>query len=482
MTSLHEKESSPSIKLSIDQVEGQDGPRKILWYRSSYFNAVILGLCNCFAPGLWGDMPTVPRSPGGAQSPYLVNTANALIFSLMVLSATLSSSLVNVVGIRITLILGTLGFAPYAAGLYTNNRYGTEWFVLFGAALCGLAAGTFWMAEAAIALSYPEPERQGKFLGLWLTFKIAGQIVGGAINLGVNAHRNEAGSVSYTVYLVFIALQCLAPIAGIFLTSPEKVQRRDGAKVNLQSKHSTWTELKLVFKLFIRPKFLLLIPLIANYIYTESVMFTYISLWFTVRSRALGSFVSGHAAAVAGNLMGRLLDNDCWSHRFCARTSFFMTVTLQGVLLAWNIANSWFYIRSSPHYDWSDAGFGNGFAVFVLEVANFQICYMALFWYCGELAETPEEVVRIAGLLRATESASQAVSYGLSSIPSFAHIGGAALNLGIWGVAVVPGWLIVRQIGPKYGKHLRERHENPSNEKLVEIEPQLLVVGGEPRG
>ena len=77
---------------------------------------------------------------------------------------------------------------------------------------------------------------------------------------------------------------------------------------------------------------------------------------------------------------------------------------------------------------------------------------MTLFWICGEIAETPEEVVRIAGLLRATESASQAVSYGLSSIPSFAHIGGAALNLGMWGVAVVPGWLIVRQIGPRYGK------------------------------
>ena len=54
------------------------------------------------------------------------------------------------------------------------------------------------------------------------------------------------------------------------------------------------------------------------------------AVWFTVRSRALGSFVSGLAAAVAGNLMGRLLDNDRWSHRFRARTSFFVTITLQG--------------------------------------------------------------------------------------------------------------------------------------------------------
>ena len=43
----------------------------------------------------------------------IYSTANALIFSLMVLSATLSSSLVNVVGIRITLILGVRYFMYY---------------------------------------------------------------------------------------------------------------------------------------------------------------------------------------------------------------------------------------------------------------------------------------------------------------------------------------------------------------------------------
>ncbi|KAL1659692.1 major facilitator superfamily domain-containing protein [Schizophyllum commune] len=472
MSSLDEKDNSSAVAASINNVESQGEVHKVIWYRSSYYNAIILGLCNFCAPGLWGAMNSL--GAGGAQSPYLVNTANALIFCLMVVSASLSSSLVNLVGIKITLILGTLGYAPYAAGLYVNNRFGTEWFVLFGAALCGLAAGTFWMAEAAVALSYPEPERQGKFLGLWLSFRIGGQVVGGAINLGINAKRNEAGSVSYTVYLIFIALQCLAPVAGFFLTKPENVQRTDGAIVNLQSKHSAWTEFKLVYKLFTRPK---------------SVFFTYISctsilllscrtsltpfiVWFTVRSRALGSFVSGLAAALAGNLMGRLLDNEKWSLRFRARASFFITATLQGALLAWNVGNSYHYIRTKPSYDWVDAGFGNGFAVFVLQVANFQICYMTLFWICGEIAETPEEVVRIAGLLRATESASQAVSYGLSSVPSFANIGGAALNLGMWGVAVVPGWLIIRQIGTKYGKHLRERHEDRIDQKLAE--PQLL--------
>lgn len=40
----------------------------------------------------------------------------------------------------------------YAASLYTNNRYGTEWFVYLGAAACGITAGIFWAAEGAIMI------------------------------------------------------------------------------------------------------------------------------------------------------------------------------------------------------------------------------------------------------------------------------------------------------------------------------------------
>jgi hypothetical protein len=118
--------------------------------------------------------------------PHLVNSANALTFCLMILTCYFSSIIVHYVGIKGALILGTyvisrtlvtycatadivyrIGYAPYAAGLYTNNRYGTQWLTLFGAALCGLSAGVFWMAEAAIAIAYPEPWNRGKAVGYW---------------------------------------------------------------------------------------------------------------------------------------------------------------------------------------------------------------------------------------------------------------------------------------------------------------------------
>jgi MFS family permease len=38
------------------------------------------------------------------------------------------------------LVFGTIGYVPYSAALYCNSVYGTQWFLLFGAATCGFSA------------------------------------------------------------------------------------------------------------------------------------------------------------------------------------------------------------------------------------------------------------------------------------------------------------------------------------------------------
>lgn len=340
------------------------------------YNALVLGICNFLAPGIWGAMNSL--GAGGEEKPYLVNGANALTFCLMVVSCFLSGVIVRHIGIKWALIFGTLGYAPYAAGLYSNNRFGTEWFVLFGAALCGISAGVFWMAEAAIALSYPEPYNQGRFLGFWLSFRVGGQVLGGAINLGLNASNNEAGKVSYNVYLVFIALQALAPFAGLLLNEPSKVQRTDGVPVNLNITNNNWSELKAITKLFFGKDFLLIVPLIAQGVYTEAVMFTFQSLWFSVRSRALGSFLSGIVAIISGNLLGAFLDRKQITLKTRARSAFFTILGLQGAWWIWATILVTDFHKSKPTFDWADAGFGKGFAIFLFWVAGFQLNYMYL--------------------------------------------------------------------------------------------------------
>lgn len=78
--------------------------RIVKWYRGSWYNATILGMCSFAAPGLWGAMNSL--GAGGAASPEVVNTANALIFCLMIVSCYFSSVLVKYVGIRASLCIG----------------------------------------------------------------------------------------------------------------------------------------------------------------------------------------------------------------------------------------------------------------------------------------------------------------------------------------------------------------------------------------
>lgn len=149
--------------------------------------------------------------------------------------------------------------------------------MLLGAALCGISAGIFWMAEAAIAIAYPEPWNRGKALGYWLTYRLCGQILGGAINLGINANRNEAGSVSYTVYLVFIALQATGPFVALLLNKPAQVERQDGKKVSLSILENPWHEVKETTKDFFKPKFLLIVLWIGQAVFAEAVFFSYLA-------------------------------------------------------------------------------------------------------------------------------------------------------------------------------------------------------------
>jgi hypothetical protein len=70
----------------------------------------------------------------------------------MVVTCALGSVVANRVGLKNALIFGTSGYCVYAASLYTSNRYGTEWFVYVGSAICGIAAGIFWAAKGAIMI------------------------------------------------------------------------------------------------------------------------------------------------------------------------------------------------------------------------------------------------------------------------------------------------------------------------------------------
>ena len=230
----------------------------------------------------------------------------------------------------------------------------------------------------SIALSYPEPWNRGKFLGFWLSFNTAGQVVGGAVSLGVNAHDPREGKVSYTAYLVFIALQAVCPFVALLLSPPGKVQRKDGVEVNLSIPPGNVVELRKVMRLFCSKRFLLIIPLIAQAVYVEAVMFTLETFWFSVRARALCSFLSGIMGIMSGNLLGVYLDMSSISLKIRARTAFVVTLGGHGGLWIWTTYVAAKYEDTRRAYDWADRGFASPFVCFLLLVAWFQLQYLYL--------------------------------------------------------------------------------------------------------
>lgn len=71
------------------------------------------------------------------------------------------------------------------------------------------------------------------------------------------------------------------------------------------------------------------------------------------------------------------------------------------------------------------------------------------------LAEDEPDVVRYAALLRGTESAWQALSYGLGSLTVFGEVGGIYMNFCLWAIAIFPAWSVLRQFGTD-GVHLAD--------------------------
>jgi hypothetical protein len=170
-------------------------------------------------------------------------------------------------------------------------------------------------------------------------------------------------------------------------------------------------------------------------------------VWFSVRARALGSFLSGIVAVTCGNVLGLYLDRAKLPLRTRARSTFWVIAVLQGAWWIWITILATKFRSSRPTYDWTSSGFGRAFAVFVFLTVGFQLNYLFLYFIIGNLAVDEPEVIRYASLLRGTESAWQSISYGITSIAMFAEVGAVYWNFALWAVAILPAWLVIKEFG-----------------------------------
>ncbi|KAK3186322.1 hypothetical protein K4F52_004860 [Lecanicillium sp. MT-2017a] len=452
------------------EVRTEEKPARRIWYRTTLFNAFVIGAVGFFAPGLWNAMNAL--GAGGAQEPYLVNAANALVFGLMGIMCFFGGPISNRIGFSWALFLGAIGYPIYSAGLYTNNRFGNVWLVLVGAAACGISAGLFWASEGAVALGYPEQGKRGRYLNIWLWFRTGGPLLGGLIVLALNhsADAKKKGKVDANTYLIFIALQCVAAPVALLLSRPEKVQRGDGSKVVVQSEKSFSAELKALWNVSKRKDILILLPVFwAAYFNQYSGNFQ--TYYFGVRARALIGFVSNFGTLLSSQLMSTLLDYKGFTVKCRLEIGFWYIVFWHVVAWVYGWVVQEKYTAKPPSWDWEDGGFVEGFFVLLLWDFARQALQNWLYYFLATKATNISQLSRFSGILRGQESFAQAISYGLNTRKWKGGRVPLAVNTILLGLCAVPTYLALKNHVP-----VDEAATVPSTDEEAPAESATIVL------
>ncbi|OAR01603.1 hypothetical protein LLEC1_00462 [Akanthomyces lecanii] len=423
------------------------------FFRSTLFQILTVGLCAFCAPGIWSAMNGL--GVGGSQSPNLVNSANALLYAFMTVTCFAGPWATNAIGFRYTLSLGSIGYPLYAAGLYLNNRTGATWLVYLGSVTCGISAGFFWSVEGAIATGYPEQHKRGRYIATWFTFRNFGNIIGGAISLGLNHSVNKRGKVGYETYQGFIAIQCLGLLFGLILSNPDKVQRDDGTRIETSNSRIHWkAELRAMWRNLSSKPIMLLIPLFWYFGWIQAYPGTYLATYFTVRSRALGSFLSAIVGTLATWLGGSLVDIPWTKNRKVrALSTWSLIALLNSATWVWAVIIQNEYRHSHPVLDWADQkAFGRGFGLYLFERVSLGLVENYIYWCIGNLSDSPGEQIRYSSLLRGIETAGVAVGFGVQAVPT-ALIATASINFALWFFALPFSLWATLQVVQKWEKN-----------------------------
>lgn len=367
----------------------------------------LAALLNLYVP------PPISHAFKSDKPQEAVSAANALVYGLFSVVCVLAGAINNRIGLNYGLAIGAIGYPLYGAGLYTNNVHPTTWFLLFGSALCGISAGFFWAAEAAIVIGYPAPSERAFYLAIWQTAKAAGPIVGGAINLALNSKKDTAGSVGSGTYIVFIVIMCLGLPIALFLSPASKVWRKDKTVIKIHNEATWGDEFRAVWRTLCSRRILMLLPAFFISYFYNGYTSTFLTTFFTVRARAFSSFFTNFAGIFSSFLIAFLLDRQTIAINLRAKIAFLSIITV--------VIGTWIWAAillaryngeaTTPLFDWFEGGFGSAYALVFFWQFGGQAFQQFLYWLVGQYARDLSELSRVTGVLRGFEALGQTVAW-----------------------------------------------------------------------
>ncbi|RPD55630.1 MFS general substrate transporter [Lentinus tigrinus ALCF2SS1-6] len=360
---------------------------------------------------------------GGLSNIALSDTSNGVLYGCFAVTGLVSGGISNLLGPRLTLFIGTLGYALYVGSLWCYQTQGTGWFVIFAGALLGVSAALLWSAQGAIMMSYPLEKDKGKaFAVFWAIFQF-GSFIGSIIALAINIRSGGLTAVSTSTYIAFLVIIFVGVASSFLILPPNRVIRSDGTIVKLEAASKPHEEVVGMARLFKDWRLLALAPMFfaSNYFYAYQGAVN--TARFDGPTRALNAALEGAGAIVGALVIGYCVLDLKWFHR---RTRGYLGLAVVTVLtiIVWAVGLSWqvTFTREdvtagrANRINYHDSNYkGKGALYFFYYFAD--ACYQALaYWIMSALTNDPFKLARYAGLYKALQSAGSAGSFGMDAV------------------------------------------------------------------
>ncbi|KAF2014166.1 MFS general substrate transporter [Aaosphaeria arxii CBS 175.79] len=394
---------------------------KLPHYASPIVQVILISVICFLCPGMFNALSGLGGA--GQVNADVANKATVALYSTFAPVAFFGGTICNMLGVKTTVILGTVGYPIYVGSFLSYNYNQNEAFNIAAGAIVGLSAGLLWTAQGAIMMSYPTEGEKGRYIGIfWAIFNM-GAVIGGLVPLIQNVHSTQS-AVGNGTYIGFLALTVLGFACAFTLTRTSTVARKDGSGIEVIA-HPSWkAELTgLWHVLRTEPLFVTLFPLFfaSNWFYTYQ--FNDVNLArFNIRTRSLNNLMYWLAQIIASALFGYLLDLKQFQRRTRALAGLGALFAITMVIWGCGYEFQKGYTRESvasgetKHIDWTDSNFPGPFVLYWFYGFFDAVWQTYVYWLMGALTNSSGRLAYFAGMYKGLQSAGAAIMYRLDSL------------------------------------------------------------------
>ncbi|RYO56103.1 UNC93-like protein [Alternaria tenuissima] len=367
------------------------GPVKLPYYASPESQLILVSFVCFLCPGMFNAVNGIGAA-GLDDDAHASNAANTTLYATFAVVGFFAGTITNVLGIRIALSFGGLGYCIYVSALLCFNKTQNLGYVVFSGFLLGCCAGILWASQGAIMMSYPVQ-----------------------LALNFNTRDGTKAAVTNGTYIGFMILTFFGACLSWTLIDAKHVVRRDGSRV-IMMQHPTWQSeiFGLWETLRTDPYIILLFPMFfaSNWFYTYQFNDVNYAR-FNVRTRALNNTLYWLAQIFGAVVFGFALDFPNVRRTTRAKIAWVTMLVLTFAVWGGGYVFQRQYSRddNSLHYDWTHDGYGGPMVLYMsygFYDAAWQTC---VYWFMGAISNNSRKLANFAGFYKGIQSAGAAIVF-----------------------------------------------------------------------